>query len=321
MIAFLRRHPLPWTVIGFLECPFLALGLALFSPRPAARRGPAGQARRPMIVPLEGRTAIVMPVYDEDPRMVLGQSGGHDRMIWRLPAGWNTWRSSSSSDTQDRFKAADEARAVADFHAPYPFRRSFPLPPPPPTMPGTRPENLWEWLEAARETIYDYMIVLDADSLMSGGRHSPASCGSWIGNPRLGICQTLIAGLPSRVAFTRMFQFGMRHGMRAYYARRNLVAGACRSLFGGHNAIIRVGCLHAPLPPPPPCPATGPLSGLVLSHDQLEAAQDGARRIRGAGCFPLYVVWQLRDQPALPAGIRPSLPCAGVRAICNISSW
>ena len=33
-------------------------------------------------------------------------------------------------------------------------------------------------------------------------------------NPTLGILQTLVVGQPSGSAFTRIFQFGMRHAMR-----------------------------------------------------------------------------------------------------------
>ena len=57
--------------------------------------------------------------------------------------------------------------------------------------------------------------ALDADSLMSGAtilrlvRLMQA-------HPRLGILQSLVVGAPSSSAFARIFQFGMRHGMRAY---------------------------------------------------------------------------------------------------------
>ena len=70
MIAFFAVT-LPWTVIGFWNAVF-GLGLALF--QAATRCAPVAPLARldDHDRPLEGRTAIVMPVYDEDPRMVLG---------------------------------------------------------------------------------------------------------------------------------------------------------------------------------------------------------------------------------------------------------
>ena len=167
---------------------------------------------------------------------------------------------------------------------------------------GHKTGNLWEWLER-RGSDFDYMIVLDADSLMSGGAIRRL-VRVMDGNPRLGICQTLIAGLPSRVAFTRMFQFGMRHGMRAYTLGGTWWQGPAGP-YWGHNAIIRVDAFmrHCRLPA---LPGHGPLSGLVLSHDQLEAAQ----MVRGG-----YEVRVLPDEygsyeinpPCLPEFVRRSL--------------
>jgi membrane glycosyltransferase len=116
---------------------------------------------------------------------------------------------------------------------------------------------------------YDFMIVLDADSVMTGAamlrlmRLMQA-------NPRLGILQSMVVGLPSQSAFARLFQFGMRHGMRAYTFGSAWWQGDCGP-YWGHNAIIRMQpfihhCRLPRLPGPPP------LGGVVLSHDQVEAA-------------------------------------------------
>ena len=289
---------LPWTVIGFWNAVF-GLGLALFSRDPLRAVAPiAGLDAHER--PLEGRTAIVVPVYDEDPRMVLGHL---EATIDDLEAagGLENFEIFLLSDTQDRFKAAIEARAVAEFTRRvrfadrFHYRRRT-------DNGGHKTGNLWEWLER-RGSDFDYMIVLDADSLMSGGAIRRLvrvmDC-----NPKLGICQTLIAGLPSRVAFTRMFQFGMRHGMRAYTLGGTWWQGPAGP-YWGHNAIIRIDAFmrHCRLPT---LPGRGPLSGLVLSHDQLEAAQ----MVRGG-----YEVRVLPDEygsyeinpPCLPEFVRRSL--------------
>jgi membrane glycosyltransferase len=102
-------------------------------------------------------------------------------------------------------------------------------------------------------------------------------------NPELGILQTLVVGRPSESAFTRVFQFGMRHGMRAQTTGGAWWQGSSGP-YWGHNAIIRIApfVAHCALPA---IPGKGPLRGFILSHDQVEAAL-----MRGAG-------WHVRVIP------------------------
>ncbi|MCC5978328.1 MAG: glucans biosynthesis glucosyltransferase MdoH [Salinarimonas sp.] len=289
---------LPWTVIGFWNAVY-GLALALGRRNPLDTVVPLSGLHA-HDRPLAGRTAIVVPVYDEDPQMVLGHL---EATIDDLDAagGLDNFEIFLLSDTQDAFRSAEESRAVQAFRnritfaARFHYRRRS-------DNSGHKTGNLWEWLER-RGADFDYMVVLDADSLMSGGAIRRLvrvmDC-----NPRLGICQTLIAGLPSRVAFTRMFQFGMRHGMRAYALGAAWWQGPAGP-YWGHNAIIRIDAFmrHCRLPT---LPGRGPLSGLVLSHDQLEAAQ----MLRGG-----YDVRVLPDEygsyeinpPCLPEFVRRSL--------------
>jgi membrane glycosyltransferase len=116
---------------------------------------------------------------------------------------------------------------------------------------------------------FEVMLPLDADSLMSGAevlrlvRMIEA-------NPKIGILQSLVVGMPTTSAFARIFQFGMRHGMRPYTMGQAWWVGDCGP-FWGHNALVRIAPFHRdcdlPLVPGKP-----PLGGHVLSHDQLEAA-------------------------------------------------
>jgi membrane glycosyltransferase len=87
--------------------------------------------------------------------------------------------------------------------------------------------------------------------------------------PRIGILQTLVTGLPSASPFARIFQFGMRLGMRSYTLGAASWQGDCGP-YWGHNAILRLAPFieHCKLPVLPGAP---PLGGHVLSHDQLEA--------------------------------------------------
>ncbi|MFO0002065.1 MAG: glucans biosynthesis glucosyltransferase MdoH, partial [bacterium] len=60
-----------------------------------------------------------------------------------------------------------------------------------------------------------FAIVLDADSVMSAETVAHL-VRVMQADPTLGIAQTLVVGLPSASPFARVFQFGMRLGMRSY---------------------------------------------------------------------------------------------------------
>jgi membrane glycosyltransferase len=116
---------------------------------------------------------------------------------------------------------------------------------------------------------YDFAVTLDADSLMTAGavlrlvRIMQA-------DPRLGILQGLVVGLPSTSAFARVFQFGMRLGMRSYTIGSAWWQGDCGP-YWGHNAVLRLGpfIAHCALPV---LSRDGTEDRHILSHDQIEAA-------------------------------------------------
>lgn len=112
------------------------------------------------------------------------------------------------------------------------------------------------------------MIVLDADSYMS------ADCILKLvrlmqSNSQLGILQSLVVGMPTNSAFARVFQYGMRLGMRSYTIGSAWWQGDCGP-YWGHNAIVRLKPFISDCELPE-LEGKGPLSGSVLSHDQIEA--------------------------------------------------
>jgi membrane glycosyltransferase len=115
---------------------------------------------------------------------------------------------------------------------------------------------------------YDVMIPLDADSVMSG-ESIVRLVRVMQANPRLGILQSLVVGMPSPSLFARIFQFGMRHAMRTFTAGTCWWHGDCGP-FWGHNAAVRIAPFreHCKLPDLPGKP---PFGGHILSHDQIEA--------------------------------------------------
>ncbi len=115
---------------------------------------------------------------------------------------------------------------------------------------------------------FTLMLPLDADSLMSGPEIVRLTR-MMQAHPKIGILQSLVVGMPSASAFARIFQFGMRHGMRSYTMGQAWWVGDCGP-FWGHNALVRIKPFHEECDLPM-LPGKPPLGGHVLSHDQVEA--------------------------------------------------
>jgi membrane glycosyltransferase len=115
---------------------------------------------------------------------------------------------------------------------------------------------------------HDFALVLDADSVMTAAavlrlvRIMQAE-------PQLGILQSLVIGMPSASAFARLFQFGMRLGMRSYTIGSAWWQADCGP-YWGHNAIIRIAPFMAYCELPK-LPERALVGGHILSHDQVEA--------------------------------------------------
>ncbi|MFD2110248.1 glucans biosynthesis glucosyltransferase MdoH [Thiorhodococcus fuscus] len=252
---------LPWTLIGFWNA---VIGLALMRlyQDPLARVFPLDLGAN---APLDQRVAILSCIRNEDAatvfrnldRMVAGlvERGVVDRFDVHLLSD-STWEECIAAE--DRGMAAFRARWGETLSVEY--RRRL-------DNPGFKAGNIAEFM-ARRGEDYDLALVLDADSLMDTETllRMVRIMGA---NPRLGILQTLVVGLPSSSAFARVFQFGMRFGMRSYTLGSAWWQGDCGP-YWGHNALLRVRPFveHCGLPL---LPGRGPLSGWVLSHDQVEA--------------------------------------------------
>ncbi len=253
---------LPWNVIGFWNA---VVGLALL----CGRRDPIGHvlpaARMQANDPISSRIAVVMPVHNEDPERVIRHLAETVASLDATGEG-QAFQVFLLSDTQDETIAAAEAAAFhrwrADSRRPerlhYRRRRQ---------NHGHKTGNLWDFLERQGAN-YDHMLVLDADSVMSG-RAIVRLVRVMQAHPEIGILQQLIVGLPNQSPFPRIFQFGMRHGLRAYTIGSAWWQGDCGP-YWGHNALIRIApfMAHCRLPQLPGRP---PLGGRVLSHDQVEA--------------------------------------------------
>jgi membrane glycosyltransferase len=253
----------PWTVVGFWNS-VIGLWLLHFHKDPMGAVAPyasAGDVSTPITI----KTAIFMTLRNEDPA----------RAIRRLRIVKDSVDATGEgaafsyfvlSDTNRPDVAAAEEAAIAAWKAEDPdaaritYRRRE-------ENKGYKAGNVRDFCERWGKD-YELMLPLDADSVMSG----PAIVRlvrMMQAHPRIGILQSLVVGMPSSSAFARIFQFGMRHGMRSYTMGQAWWVGDCGP-FWGHNAVVRItpfieGC-DLPLLPGKP-----PLGGHVLSHDQVEA--------------------------------------------------
>jgi membrane glycosyltransferase len=116
---------------------------------------------------------------------------------------------------------------------------------------------------------HEFAVTLDADSFMPSDAIIMLVRIMQL-DPKLGILQGLIVGLPSTSLFARIFQFGMRLGMRSYTIGSAWWQGDCGP-YWGHNAILRLKPFieHCQLPM---LAGDGEAAQHILSHDQIEAA-------------------------------------------------
>ncbi len=254
----------PWGVLGVWNA---LLGLWLLHGRRDARTlvmpyATAGD----MDTPITARTAILMTLRNEDPARAFARL--ETTMLSVAAAGEDSaFAYFILSDTNDAAVALGEERGILQLKARYPqfaarlhYRRRT-------SNEGFKAGNVRDFCERWGDD-FIFMLPLDADSLMSGEtiRRMVRMGQAW---PKLGILQSLVVGAPATSGFARVFQFGMRHGMRPYTMGSAWWGGDCGP-FWGHNALVRIAPFrdHCDLPVLPGKP---PLGGQILSHDQVEA--------------------------------------------------
>ena len=276
----------PWHGIS-LGNALLGLWLLLARRDPSRAVLPALAEARPTVPQL--RTAIAVCVRNEDLAEVLPAMG---RLLDGLAlAGAGPFFSLFIlSDTQDAALARREALAVVGFRARRSdaarvhYRRRE-------ANTGFKAGNIMDFLDH-HAAGHELMLTLDADSEMSATAVLRLVRCMEV-DPKLALVQQLTVGRPARAAFPRLFQFGMRAGMRAW-ATGQAWWQQGEGPYWGHNAIIRIDpfrrhCRLEPLPDGRP----------ILSHDQVEAV-----RLHAAGwkvmCLPLEEGSLEANPPALP---------------------
>ncbi len=261
LVCFLLAAP--WSVLGFWNS-VIGLWLLHATKNPWKETAPFLAALEDD-APLTIRTAVLLTLRNEDPVRAMSRLRIVKDSIERTGAG-DRFAYFVLSDTNEPTVAAAEELAFADLKAAdaHPGRLTYRRRE---VNTGFKAGNVRDFCDRWGAD-YELMLPLDADSLMDGetvvrlARIMQAY-------PKLGILQSLVVGLPSKSAFARLFQFGMRQGMRPYTMGSAWWAGDCGP-FWGHNAMVRIAPFandcHLPILPGKP-----PLGGPILSHDQVEA--------------------------------------------------
>lgn len=239
---------------------------------------PAQTMRDP---PADTRVAILFPVYHEEvDRVAAGIAATWESIAQKHPHFAQHFDVFLLSDSrQPEYRIIEEA-AVHRLRDLFPDGRFFYRWRP--TNQNAKMGNVADFCRRWGGD-YDYMLVMDADSVMDGDA-VVTLLRMMAGNPRLGILQTNPKPVLRTSLFGRMQQFGARlYGSVFSYGLQAMYMG--NASYIGHNAIIRMAPFvrHCMLPE---LAGPKPWGGKPLSHDIVESAM-----MARAG----YEVWFLAD--------------------------
>lgn len=227
---------------------------------------------------LVSRTAVVMPIYAEPPVPTFAGLEATCRSLMQHSLDDKDANEAARplgehfdifvlSDTQDADQAQIEEAHVAALQHRFAgelaihYRRRL-------NNQGRKAGNIAEFCRRWGGH-YDFMVVLDADSLMSGATLL-RMVQRMQRQPGIGLIQTVPMPVGQKTLFGRFTQFASALYSPMLAAGQSFWQGDTAN-YWGHNAIIRTRAFmnHAGLPTLPGKP---PLGGEILSHDFVEAA-------------------------------------------------
>lgn len=256
--------------LGLLAPLFLALSL-WFCTAAAGFAILLGKPRDPLEIdgaaplPRLGlKTAILMPIHNEDPAAVFARLRAMDASLNELGAA-HAFDIFILSDTrQDAIALAEQShyarfRREAACAVYYRLRAD---------NTGRKAGNVADWVRRYGAT-YESMIVLDADSLMTGDAMIRLA-DAMERHPGVGLIQSMPTIINGQTVFARCLQFATRLYGRVAWTGLAWWSGS-ESSFWGHNAIVRTRAF-AETCGLPILPGPKPFGGEVMSHDALESA-------------------------------------------------
>lgn len=237
-----------------------------------AAQGLLGLTTRPTppdvnrIAPLRGKTAILVPVYNEDPVVTFARIAAMDSSLARTGHA-DSFDFAVLSDTRDDGIAELErrwfARLLTDCGGDGRmfYRRRV-------QNTGKKAGNIEDFIMRSGAA-YDFALILDADSLMEGAT-IVEMVRRMQDQPDLGLLQTLPKVVRARSRFGRAMQFSASF-YSPVFARGLAMMQGRSGPFWGHNAMVRVRAF-AESCGLPELRGMPPFGGHVMSHDYVEAA-------------------------------------------------
>ncbi|KKC24472.1 glucans biosynthesis glucosyltransferase MdoH [Sphingomonas sp. SRS2] len=244
-----------WIAFGFLNA---VAGLFVLLGRGPVMPSPSGDLTLPT-----ARTAVLMPIYNEDVGAVFRRLRTMVESIDRIGAA-DSFDFFILSDSHERAFAReyvafrrlrDESRARVYYR-----RRE--------RNTARKPGNIAEWVRRFGAA-YDHMLVLDADSLMTGAAMVRLAT-AIEARPTIGLLQTVPQLINGQTMFARWHQFASAVYGPVASAGLRWWSGT-EATFWGHNAIVRVRAF-AESCGLPELREDSLLGGHIMSHDMVEAA-------------------------------------------------
>ncbi|MEI4471562.1 glucans biosynthesis glucosyltransferase MdoH [Frigidibacter sp. MR17.24] len=215
---------------------------------------------------VQGTTAILVPVYNEEPMPVLARVAAMDASLAALGVQ-DKFHFAVLSDTRKEDVAAQEREWFlhlvrergAEGRMFYRRRAS---------NPGKKAGNIEDFFQRSGGA-YDYALILDADSLMEGAtilemaRRVEA-------DPQLGLLQSLPKVIEAESRFGRAMQFSASFFSPAFARGLGVMQGRTGP-FWGHNAMVRVKAFVESCGLPV-LAGDPPFGGHIMSHDYVEAS-------------------------------------------------
>lgn len=271
MIAIVRNEDM--TLLQALFIAFFAATLGWIAQAAAsAIAGLLPQRKLPLAPPssapdaLPHRTALVMPIYNEDPlRTTLAMRAMAEQLARDGTAsGFEIVLLSDSTRADPWIReslAVDRLRRALSAVMPVWYRRRW-------QNTGRKAGNLQDFVERWGGR-YDYMIILDADSLIEACTLT-SLVRAMQADPDLGLLQTVPQLVGRSSLFARLQQFAGRiYGPPI--ARGVSAWAGDDGNYWGHNAILRLDAFASACGLPE-LPGRKPFGGHILSHDFVEAA-------------------------------------------------
>ncbi|WP_019954477.1 glucans biosynthesis glucosyltransferase MdoH [Yoonia vestfoldensis] len=216
--------------------------------------------------PLDGRTVVLVPIYEEDPVTTFARIAAMDMSLQATGHG-DSFDFAILSDTRDDLVAARERiwylRLLRDRDGQGRifYRRRA-------SNKGKKAGNVEDFIRSSGAA-YDFAIILDADSLIEGATMVEMARRIQA-DPKLGLLQTLPRIIQARSRFGRAMQFSAAFNSPVFARGLAMMQGRTGP-FWGHNAIIRIRAF-AQSCGLPELAGKPPFGGHILSHDYVEAA-------------------------------------------------